>query len=171
MMNLSSLFKTKQTLLFLVALLTVLVYSLINGDFILSGVIGAVIIASVFIPSDSTTGSSKNSKLQDSVVKVLKDAAEGKLEGRITHIPDNGSAESAFAWTVNDVLDQLEAFMRDAQTSIEYASKGKTYRRTQPIGLHGIFRVTSEKLNEAIGTISSGYKTRIKGSYHPNLAD
>ena len=168
MMNLLSLFKSKQTIILVIALLSVIIYGLIKADYVLSLLLFITLLISVFVPLNNNENSGTD--IQKSIMKVLNDAAEGKLEGRITHIPDNNSSESAFAWTVNDVLDQLEAFMRDAQTSIEYASLGKTYRRTQPTGLHGIFRITSEKLNVAIGTISSGYKTRIKGALSAKLS-
>lgn len=67
------------------------------------------------------------------------------------------------AWAVNDVLDQLEAFMRDISTSIEMASDGKTYRRTFPGGLHGMFKKTCMQLNGSIDAISLGHKTKVRG--------
>ncbi|WP_294883226.1 MULTISPECIES: methyl-accepting chemotaxis protein [unclassified Sulfurimonas] len=112
----------------------------------------------------------KHEQMHDLVIKVLKDAADGKLSGRITNIPNDNSKESAFAWTINDVLDQLEAFMRDVETSIESASVGKTYRTTNPAGLHGIFRTTSEKLKLAISSISMGYETKIKSALSDKLS-
>ncbi|DAB30725.1 MAG TPA: chemotaxis protein, partial [Sulfurimonas sp. UBA12504] len=108
--------------------------------------------------------------MHDLVIKVLREAADGKLNGRITNIPNDNSRESAFAWTINDVLDQLEAFMRDVETSIEGASVGKTYRTTNPEGLHGIFRTTSEKLKLAISSIAVGYETRIKSKLSDDLS-
>jgi methyl-accepting chemotaxis protein len=112
----------------------------------------------------------RHEQLNDLVIKVLREAADGKLNGRITNIPDDNSRESAFAWTINDVLDQLEAFMRDVETSIESASVGKTYRTTNPAGLHGIFRTTSEKLKLAISSIAVGYETRIKSKLSDDLS-
>ena len=112
----------------------------------------------------------KHSDIHERVIKVLKDAANGKLSGRITNIPNDNSKESAFAWTVNDVLDQLEAFMRDVETSIESAAKGKTYRTTNPHGLHGIFRTTAEKLKLAISSVSVGFETRIKSELSDKLS-
>ncbi|MDQ1298863.1 MAG: hypothetical protein QG558_1402 [Campylobacterota bacterium] len=112
----------------------------------------------------------KHTQIQDVIISVLKDAANGKLSGRVTGIPNDNSKESAFAWTINDVLDQLEAFMRDVETSIESAASGKTYRTTNPQGLHGAFRTTSEKLKLAISSIAMGYETRIKSKLSDELA-
>ncbi len=104
------------------------------------------------------------------MVKVLKDAAKGNLEGRVTHIPNDNSEDAEFAWALNDVLDQLEAFMRDTETTIKNAAVGKTYRRTYPSGLHGIFRTTSEHLSKAISSIAEGYETKVKGELSQNLS-
>ena len=110
-----------------------------------------------------------NSNLKRDMIKVLKDAAAGNLDGRVTHIPNDSSEDSEFAWALNDVLDQLEAFMRDTETTIENAAIGNTYRRTYPSGLHGIFKNTSEQFNKAIASIASGYFTKIKGELSHNL--
>ena len=169
MTNLSSLFKTRQNIIIVFALLGVVVYGLFNAEYALSAVVIAALIVAIFLPSSSSTN--HYLRIQKDIIDVLKDAANGKLDGRITHIPQNDCSQSALAWTINNVLDQLEAFMRDTQTAIESASHGKTYRSTQPSGLHGIFRLTSEKLNLAITSISSGYETRIRGELSAKLSD
>lgn len=167
-MNLSSLFKNNQTILLFAALVGVALFALATASYILAGVVFLVLVISVFIPSNS--GAASHSELHSSMIRVLKNAAEGKLEDRVTHIPDNGSIESDFAWSLNDVLDQLEAFMRDTATTIENASVGKTYRRTYASGLHGIFHTTARQLNEAIASIARGYETKIRGELAHNLS-
>lgn len=112
----------------------------------------------------------KHIEMQDAIIAVLRDAANGKLSGRVTGIPNDNSKESAFAWTINDVLDQLEAFMRDVETSIESAAGGKTYRTTNPQGLHGAFRSTSQKLKLAISSIALGFETKIKAELSDKLS-
>ncbi len=106
---------------------------------------------------------SNNSQLTSEMMKVVVDAANGNLEGRITNIPDDGSDNSKFAWAVNDLLDQTEAFMRDASTSIKSASSGKTYRKADSAGMHGLFSSTAEGLNSAITSIAAGNDTKIRG--------
>ncbi len=104
-----------------------------------------------------------NSQLMQQMMKVVVDAANGDLEGRVTHIPDDGSDNAKFAWAINDLLDQTEAFMRDAETTIECASSGKTYRHPYSSGLHGVFKNTAKSLTEATSSISAGYETKIHG--------
>jgi methyl-accepting chemotaxis protein len=160
-MNLSSTFKDNKTLLLLIAQIAVAIYALVIGNYILAAIVLTVSIIALFIPNGSKVKKATPLTLQ--MHKVLADAAAGHLEGRITHIPNDDSQESKFAWALNDVLDQLEAFMRDTTTTIENASSGKTYRRTYANGLHGIFRNTAIELNKAITSIASGHTTKIRG--------
>ena len=106
---------------------------------------------------------SNNSQLMKQMMKVVVDAANGNLEGRVTNIPDDNSENSQFAWAINDLLDQTEAFMRDTQTTVECASSGKTYRHPYSSGLHGAFESTAKSLVEATTSISAGYETKIRG--------
>lgn len=168
-MNLSSLFKNNQALLLFTALGGVALFALATGGYILAFIIFLILVISVFLPSAAESQAS--SELYLAMQRVIKNASEGKLEDRITHIPDNNSEEAKFAWNINDVLDQLEAFMRDTATTIENASNGNTYRRTYAAGLHGVFHATSQKLNLAIASIASGYETKIRGELSHNLSN
>ena len=167
-MNLSSLFKNNQTLLLVVVLIGILIFGLFTANFLLSAVVFVALGISVFIPSTDKTSSTSN--VQEQMYKVIKNASNGKLEDRITYIPDDGSQESEFAWAINDTIDQLEAFMREASTTIQNAAEGKTYRRTYAPGLHGLFHKTAIDLNKAIASIASGYETRIRGELAHNLS-
>lgn len=158
MMNLSSLFNNKQSSLLFIALLAVAIYSGVVGEYIVLAIALASLTVSLFLQGGASTA---NSKILHDAHTVLLEAAQGKLEGRVTHIPDDNSLESEFAWALNDVLDQVEAFMRDAASTIEHSSAGNTYRRTFPSGLHGIFKTTEEALNDSIASISTGYERRI----------
>jgi len=160
-MNLSSLFKNNQALLLFVALFFVAIYLLVTANYIVGGILILVLLIAPFLSSG--TSSANQSKLITDIQKVLCNAAEGKLEDRITHIPNDNSDNAQIAWAVNDTLDQLEAFMRDIATTIEAASNGKTYRHTYPQGLQGIFSTTAATVNKAIESIASGYETKIKG--------
>ena len=161
MMNLSSLSNNKQALLLFVALLGAAIYALVSASYILGIVLVMALLISLFLPAGNNSTSS--STLMQEMKSVVDAAAMGDLEGRVTHIPEDGSDISEFAWSINNMLDQTEAFMRDAATTIEAASNGKTYRVAFPQGLHGIFHYTSAKINEAITSIASGYETKMLG--------
>ena len=160
-MNLSSLFKNNQSIFLFVTLIAVIIYGLLSANYILSAIILVVLIISLFVPTNSSI--TVDPAVRASIYRVLTSAANGKLDDRITHIPNDNSDISALAWSVNDVLDQLEAFMRETHTTIENASVGKTYRRTYPSGLHGMFRSTAIELNEAIISIANAHNQKIRG--------
>jgi len=159
-MNLSSLFKNKQSLVLLLVLLGVAIYAAVISQFILAGVALAGAVVAIFIPSGES--GCNNMELKKSIYNVLVDAAKGKLEGRITHIPNDNSTDAVVAWAINDMLDQVEAFMRETQTAIHFASQGKTYRTTCPAGLYGTFNYVAKQLNEAIDSINVGFIARIR---------
>ena len=161
-MNLSSLFNNKQILTLTVGLVAILIYALVIANYILAIVIFLLISISIVVVP--TNGEVNKSKLTLDMQNVLNEAAQGKLEARVTHIPNNGSQESKFAWALNDLLDQVEAFMRDTATTIENSAVGKTYRHTYPAGLNGLFNTTAVKLNGATKSIANGYETKIRGA-------
>lgn len=141
--------------------IAVALYALIISEYVISTVALVGVIVAMFLPGD-TNKDSKSTRLIDRIAKVVIDAADGKLEGRITDIPKTNSTEAMLAWAVNDMLDQVEAFMREAKTTIEFASQGKTYRVASVSGLHGLFRYVTEHLNKAISAINIGYIARIR---------
>jgi len=160
MMNLSSLFKNKQSLVLLIGLFVIAAYAAVISQFILAGIAFVGMLIAAFVPGEG--GGCNNMELKKSIYNVLVDASKGKLEGRITHIPNDNSTDAIVAWSINDMLDQVEAFMRETQTAIDFASQGKTYRTTCPAGLHGTFKYVAEQLNEAIDSINVGFIARIR---------
>jgi len=168
MMNISSLFKTNQTVSLFIILIGVSIYAFIDTNYILMAIVTILAIASLFTPCKTAT---LNKTILNRIEEVLQETAEGKLEGRITHIPQDGSIESRIAWAMNDMLDQLEAFMRDADTTIRAASQGKTYRHTYPQGLQGLFHTTARSVNKAITSIANGYKTKLMSEISHKFAN
>ncbi len=105
----------------------------------------------------------KNSDLKQRIDRVIKKAANGDLEDRITHIDMNDPLADT-AWGINDLLDQLEAYMRDANTSVEFASAGKSHRKMYPAGLKGLFRISSENISKGVEGILVAGKEKTRAS-------
>ncbi|NPA73575.1 MAG: chemotaxis protein [Epsilonproteobacteria bacterium] len=108
--------------------------------------------------------SSKNShnNLKDQIEKVIQEASKGKLENRVTHI-DTKDPLSNIAWGINDLLDQIEAYMRDVNTAVEYASKGHTWRKVYPQGLQGLFNYSASNIEKGVEGIIIGNKEKFRG--------
>jgi methyl-accepting chemotaxis protein len=74
-------------------------------------------------------------------------AAHGDLEARMLHC--HGSVEmERLADAVNRMLDMTDAFLREVGASLEYASRGKFFRRVLLRGMRGSFRQASDTINQ-----------------------
>jgi hypothetical protein len=81
-------------------------------------------------------------------VRVCTAAAAGEMEARILHIKADPRTEELLH-SINHLLDMTDAFVREATASLQYASKGKFFRRVLPNGMLGSFRQASESINAA----------------------
>ena len=96
-------------------------------------------------------------KVQDTIRKVSKivnDAEQGELSGRITHITDGGELKE-LSWNLNNLLDQLEVFMKEIQASIDNASQKNFYRTVLSGGLRGQFHFNAGLTNKAIDAMEA----------------
>ena len=86
------------------------------------------------------------------VEDVMQNVAQGYLGARVTHIC-NQHFIGRIAWDLNDVLDQLETFFREVNTSNEYIVQEKHFRLPISGGLHGEFRNTMDKIRNSMSEI------------------
>jgi methyl-accepting chemotaxis protein len=73
------------------------------------------------------------------VATVCAQAFKGDLEARVLGARDGGDLGRAQK-SVNDMLDIVDAFVRESAASMEYVSRGKTFRKVLTRGLPGSFR-------------------------------
>ncbi|MDD2790981.1 MAG: methyl-accepting chemotaxis protein [Sulfurimonas sp.] len=83
------------------------------------------------------------------VAEVIKDAEHGNLESRIINIQDNAEMRE-LSWSVNDLLDQMEIFMREIKAGIEGASTNIYYRRILTDGLAGSYSYNAALVNKGV---------------------
>lgn len=103
--------------------------------------------ASKKAPDDSAADLAQFRELLEQATETCERAANGDLEARMLHC--HGSPETArLASSVNHMLDMTDAFLREAGASLDYASRGKFFRRVILRGMRGAFRRASEKINE-----------------------
>ena len=89
--------------------------------------------------------------------RVVAEANKGNFEQR-RHNDQAGGELADLAHNVNNLFDQLESYMREVNTSIEYASHHKYFRRINTTGLNVTFRETSELINKSIDAMEEEYK-------------
>lgn len=107
-------------------------------------------------------GKSKVSDLQNKIDSVLREASNGNLEDRITSI-DMKEPLATTAWQINDLLDQLEAYIRDANSAVEFAGKGASHRKMYPAGLKGLFNISSKNIAKGVDGILIAGKEQRRG--------
>ena len=100
--------------------------------------------------------------------KVLDEAMEGNFEIRSTLIHEGGIIGRLF-WTINNFMDQLEVFMREVNTSIDFAGKNKYFRRVNANGLNYSFNQTAKKINDAIDAMEYEYNIQQEKNFIAEL--
>ncbi len=83
------------------------------------------------------------------VAKIIKNADEGELSGRITHNQDEGELKE-LSLNINSFLDQIEFFMQETQASIENASKKIFSKKVRTDRLNGAFKNNAKMTNKTI---------------------
>jgi methyl-accepting chemotaxis protein len=111
-----------------------------------------------------------DAEIYEKVLRVVQEAAQGNLEPRIVNV-DPQKPLGKVAYAINDLLDQMEALMRETKTSIESASQGKTYRNIFNEGFRGLFAVNARYLSEGVKGISEGQKGKARGMLSSALSD
>jgi methyl-accepting chemotaxis protein len=78
---------------------------------------------------------SKEQKIINQTSHVLEEAVRGNFEVRDTGEKLTGAVGS-LAWNVNNFLDQIESFLREINTSVDYAGRQVFFRKVQTTGLN-----------------------------------
>jgi len=87
-----------------------------------------------------------------SVTKALnacRAAASGRLNERAMNILGHGVL-GEMLHAINDLLDYFEGFAKEAGAVMEYANKGRYFRRILPEGMNGEFKVYAGRINDGI---------------------
>ncbi|MFA7421585.1 MAG: methyl-accepting chemotaxis protein [Melioribacteraceae bacterium] len=70
--------------------------------------------------------------------RVIDKTSHGIFTERITNIKYNDDF-GLLSWNFNEMIDQLEAFLKEISTSIEYAAEKKYFRKPISVGSKGMF--------------------------------
>src|ERR1700688_1091650 len=97
-------------------------------------------------------------------------AANRGLEARMLHCHDSVETER-LANAINHMLDMTDAFLREVGASLEYASRGKFFRRVILRGMRGTFRQASEEINQANSVMEKDAALKESVEHRRVLAD
>jgi len=106
----------------------------------------------------------------ENLTAILKDAAQGNLDQRITGIK-RGAATGELAWAVNDLLDQQEAYFREVLSAFDHATRGQTYRLAMDQGLHGSFKDAMVRVNVSVESLGQVQQMAIKEKLIARITD
>jgi len=101
--------------------------------------------------------------------KIITDAKDGNFENR-RHKDNAGGEISELANNINDLFDQLESYMREINTAIDYAGKNKYFRRINTTGLNSTFKNTAKLINKSIDAMEAEYKVQEKERFINELS-
>jgi methyl-accepting chemotaxis protein len=93
--------------------------------------------------------------------KIIAEAKNGNFENR-RHNDIAGGEISELAHNINDLFDQLESYIREINTSIDYAGKNKYFRRINTSGLNVTFENTADLINKSIDAMEAEYRAQEK---------
>ncbi|MEA1918950.1 MAG: methyl-accepting chemotaxis protein [Campylobacterota bacterium] len=100
--------------------------------------------------------------------KVLSDAVSGNFESRVTNIQDGGSA-GQLCHSVNNLLDQMETFMREMRTSVDYASAHEYFRTFNTQGLNSALAFAGDKINVSIDNMQKNHHNQLRSELNSSL--
>ncbi|MGH1377729.1 MAG: methyl-accepting chemotaxis protein [Alphaproteobacteria bacterium] len=96
----------------------------------------------------------KISSLIQKANDVASKAASGDFNARILNINEGGAVGEMYH-NINNLLDFVESFAREAAASLEFAARGDYYRKINLTGIVGNLRVYSEIINNGLESMET----------------
>lgn len=96
------------------------------------------------------------------ITQCVSQLSKGNLEARLTNIQDKGHLGN-LSWTINDLADQVEAFVRGGSSVIAAAGEKRYARELNTQSLKGTFSYAGQLINKASSAIVEADKLGAKG--------
>lgn len=90
------------------------------------------------------------------IQQVLARAAAGDLQHRLIRFRDD-TVLSSLKYSINALLDQVETYIREVESSFREASKDRFYRKPLSQGMQGDFKTSLDKIGEAFNAMEHAY--------------
>ncbi len=95
-----------------------------------------------------------HTQVLQSLKSIMDEGAKANFEVRAVLVPDQGLTKD-LAWTINALLDNADAFAREAKASLEHVAAGKYYREVVVRGMQGDYAIAAGVINSASDSMSS----------------
>jgi methyl-accepting chemotaxis protein len=98
---------------------------------------------------------SADQQLMKKLLSASQEWRKGSVDVRLTHIGGKERQLQQLAWSLNDLMDQVETAQIDMHYSMAYVIYGDFSRKSYPQGLHGGFATALKQLNAVAKTLST----------------
>ena len=88
--------------------------------------------------------------------QVIESASSGNLGARVVNICGGGELEK-LSWDTNNLLNQIETFIREINTAIQYASSNKYSRSINTTGLNTALSASAVLIQKSINAMEQDY--------------
>ncbi len=105
-------------------------------------------------PEGIPTETSPERRALAALTSVCQAAVGGDLEPRVPHLGEDPELKAARS-ALNDLLDLVDAYVRESSVSLEYAASGRFYRRFIARGMPGTFRSGATAINAATDVMAA----------------
>ncbi len=113
---------------------------------------------------------SKEQKTVANTSRVLANAVRGNFEVRDTGEKLTGHLGD-LSWNVNNLLDQIESFMREINTAVDYAGRQLFFRKVQITGLNTALARSGMFINRSINVMEREFSDEINSKFISHLSD
>lgn len=104
------------------------------------------------------------------VADMISDVEQGKMESRITRIKEHGEL-GKLCNNTNNMVDQLEVYLRDTNAVIEAISQDRFYRTVQESGLKGSMRRSANYINLNVSKMRENHEAIKMVNMDKNIAE
>ena len=96
-----------------------------------------------------------NLKVRNEILRVTracKSLAKGDFSVRLTNITEKGDI-GELLWSINEMTDYSDAFIRESTAAMEYVSRNQYFRRILEEGMHGALLAGARTINRATKSV------------------
>lgn len=141
-------------------------------SFILNVYVGSVcFVAAVVLLIYAMLLHKDESEMIEKLFALSNYLKEGDFDKRVIYIKSKSKKLAQIADNLNNMIDGLEAYLREINTSITCSQNNEFYRKALPEGLKGIFAHNIEFINKALSNIEVTAKSVFKNALSKTLMD
>lgn len=130
---------------------TALIACVITGGILFLSDSWHALVGIVIVVACQTASSLKIRKAESEIermTKTVSSLAKGDFESRLTNITEKGKV-GEFQWALNEMVDAVDSFIREATAAMEHVSRNQYFRRIMESGMHGSLLNGARTINRA----------------------